>query len=230
MIKSVLITGGAGNLGKAVCERFLEAGWKVTAVIGPNDETGFIRHEKLYAERIDLFGGPDAESALRELIKKNGPFSFSVLTVGGFGMGGFRQTSLEDLRKMFRLNFETAYTTSGVLCEHFMAAGLPGRIVLFGARPGLDLRYAGEMVAYGLSKSLVIHLAEIINVTGQGKNIDAAVIIPSIIDTPANRKAMPDADFAKWVLPDAIADNIYFLSTESGREQRNVILKMYGNS
>jgi len=71
---------------------------------------------------------------------------------------------------------------------------------------------------------------EIINHTGHESGIDAAVIVPSIIDTPSNRKSMPDADFSKWVTPGQLAENIYFLSTTAGRKQRKAVFKIYGDS
>jgi NAD(P)-dependent dehydrogenase (short-subunit alcohol dehydrogenase family) len=230
MIKSILVTGGAGNLGRAVCEKFLTEGWTVTAVIGPGDDPGFMVHPALHAQTIDLFNETEAAKSLINLISDRGPFSFAVLTVGGFSMGGLKDTELEDFRKMFRLNFETAYAASKILLGHFSESGTEGRMVLIGARPGLNIDQASNMVAYGLSKSLVINLAEIINMTGRENRIDAVVIIPGTIDTPANRKAMPDADFSQWVKPMHLADNIYYLSSPAGREQRDVILKIYGNS
>lgn len=230
MIKSVLITGAAGNLGRAVCHKFLKEQWKVTAIISPRDNAGFITHPELYVEKIDLSDETDAEASLSRLVSARGPFSFAVLTIGGFSMGGLDNTGLEDIRSMFRLNFETAYSATRILIRHFSESGTEGRLILIGARPGLKLDQAKNMVAYGLSKSLVINLAGIINAEGMENSIDAAVIIPSILDTPANRKAMPDVDFKQWVKPEYLAENIFFLSTPAGREQRDVILKIYGNS
>jgi NAD(P)-dependent dehydrogenase (short-subunit alcohol dehydrogenase family) len=230
MIRSVIITGAAGNLGRAVCEKFLAEAWQVTAVVGPGDDPDFLKDRNFYAINIDLFNEKEIRNSLGQLFTDRGPFSFAVFTVGGFAMGDLRQTGLEELKKMFQLNFETAYSTARILFEHFEEEKNEGRMVFIGARPGLQVRQAGEVVAYGLSKSLVLNLAEIINAAGHRKKIDAAVVIPSIIDTPANRQAMPDADFGRWVKPEEIADNIFYLSTPAGRQQRDVILKVYGNS
>ncbi|MBS0000504.1 MAG: SDR family NAD(P)-dependent oxidoreductase [Cyclobacteriaceae bacterium] len=230
MIKSVFISGAAGNLGKAVCRKFLKEDWKVVAAVGPSDDLKFISHQNLKAFKIDLSDEPKTEKLLEEISDNQGPFSMAIFTVGGFSMGRFTETGLGDIRKMFQLNFETAYTSARIFFQHFLKAKMKGRMILIGARPGLNLNLASDMVAYGLSKSLVIGLSEIINASGQESGVDAAVIIPSIIDTPANRRAMPGADFNKWVKPEYLAENVYFLSTPAGWQQRAVIFKLYGDS
>jgi NAD(P)-dependent dehydrogenase (short-subunit alcohol dehydrogenase family) len=105
-----------------------------------------------------------------------------------------------------------------------------GQFVLVGARPALDAGAGAHMAAYALSKGLVHQLAELINAHGRGKHIDATVIVPSVIDTPANRAAMPDADPGKWVSPDSIAETIAFVLSGAGRQMRGSVLKLYGES
>lgn len=86
------------------------------------------------------------------------------------------------------------------------------------------------MVAYALSKGLLFHLAELINEHGRKKNITATVIVPSTIDTLANRKAMPEADTTKWIKPEAIAESIAFLLTDPGMTLREGVLKLYNQA
>lgn len=229
MRDSVLVTGASGNLGSAVSRRFLDGGYQVTAIVRSADDLNFMEHENLSVQNLDL-NEQGADRSLQQIIDRHGPYTLAVLTVGGFAMGGLEDTDLEDIRKMIRLNFETAYTASKVMFQHFQDQGSGGRLILIGARPGLDLRQAKTAIAYGLSKSLIFGLADILNQSGRELGIDAAVIVPSIIDTPANRKSMPDADFGKWVSPAQLAENVYFLSTPSGRKQRNVIFRIYGDS
>ncbi len=230
MGKTVIITGAAGNLGRAITEEFLKHGFKVSAVVAPQDNIYFKKDDKLRTYAIDLLNESEAELSLHKVIAENGPISLAVLTVGGFSMGDFPASRLQEIRNMFKLNFETTYTTSRILFEHFRNEKIKGRMVFIGARPALQLNQSKEMVGYGLSKSLVFGLADIINASGNTMGIDAAVIVPSIIDTPANRKAMPDANFDSWVKPELIARNIHYLASESGVILRNPILKVYGDS
>jgi NAD(P)-dependent dehydrogenase (short-subunit alcohol dehydrogenase family) len=230
MNESILITGAAGNLGSAVCKKFLDTGNRVTAVVAPGDDVKFMSHKNLRVYAMDLSAEKEAEKLINQMIKDEGLHSFAVLTVGGFAMGGLSETGVADIRNMIQLNFETAYICSRVLFQHFTEKEIRGRIILIGARPGLYLRQAKGTVAYGFSKSLIFSLADIINQSGKERGIDAAVIVPSIIDTPSNRQAIPEADFSKWVSPVSLAENIYFLSTPAGREQRKVIFKIYGDS
>jgi len=230
MEKSVLITGAAGNLGRAITEEFLRQGFRVTAIVAPQDDIHFMKEDQLSTYAIDLLNESDAALYLQKAISENGPVSVAVFTVGGFSMGEFPANSLHDIRDMIKLNFETAYTSARVLFEHYQNEKIKGRMVFIGARPGLSLNQSKEMVGYGLSKSLVFGLADIINASGKSIGIDAAVIVPSIIDTPANRKAMPEANFDSWVKPELIARNIHFLASEEGSILRNPILKVYGDS
>ena len=105
-----------------------------------------------------------------------------------------------------------------------------GRIFIIGSKPGLNAVNSKGMVAYGLAKSLIFRLAELMNAEAKGTNVVTSVIVPSTIDTPQNRKAMPDADPAKWVRPEAIADVIYFYCTGAAAVLREPVIKVYNNS
>jgi NAD(P)-dependent dehydrogenase (short-subunit alcohol dehydrogenase family) len=111
-----------------------------------------------------------------------------------------------------------------------MLAQREGRLFLIGARPGLDMRDGVGMTAYALSKSLVFRLAELLNQEAKGTGVTATVIVPSVIDTPVNRAAMPDADYSRWVLPENIAELIHYHSTESAADLRETVLRIYGKS
>jgi NAD(P)-dependent dehydrogenase (short-subunit alcohol dehydrogenase family) len=105
-----------------------------------------------------------------------------------------------------------------------------GRLFLIGSRQGLDASRGKESIAYTLSKSLIFRLAEIMNAEAKGKNVITAVIVPGTIDTPPNRKSMPEADFSSWVKPSQIADVILFYSGEGADAVREPVIKMYNKA
>src|SRR5258706_7703257 len=105
-----------------------------------------------------------------------------------------------------------------------------GRIFIIGSRPGLDAKSGKGMVAYGLAKSLIFRLAELMNDEAKGHNVVTSVVVPSTIDTPQNRKSMPDAKFDNWVKPEAIADVIYWYCTDEASVLREPVIKVYNNA
>jgi NAD(P)-dependent dehydrogenase (short-subunit alcohol dehydrogenase family) len=105
-----------------------------------------------------------------------------------------------------------------------------GRIFIIGSRPGMNAANGKGMIAYGLGKSLIFRLAELMNDEAKGTNVVTSVVVPSTIDTPQNRKAMPDADPAKWVKPETIADIIYYYCSDEASALRESLIKIYGNS
>jgi short-subunit dehydrogenase len=126
---------------------------------------------------------------------------------------------------MIHLNFMTAYTLSRQLLGRMEKHG-GGQLVYIGAGPAIRPSAAGDMVAYALSKSLLIKFAELINAEGNPQNIYASVVIPGVIDTPQNRRSMPDADHSNWQSPAMIAERIYTLFTPEGEELRGSILEI----
>ena len=101
---------------------------------------------------------------------------------------------------------------------------------MIGSRPGMNAIDGKGMIAYGLAKSLLFRLAALMNEESKAKNVLASVIVPGTIDTPPNRKSMPDADFDAWVKPEAIADVIYFYCTEEAAVLREPVIKLCNNS
>jgi short-subunit dehydrogenase len=105
-----------------------------------------------------------------------------------------------------------------------------GRIVFIGSRPALKPADGRKMVSYALSKSLLFHLAEFINEDAKGKNITATVVVPSTLDTPANRKSMPNANPDNWVKTESLAEILEFVISEKGQPLREPVLKVYNNA
>jgi NAD(P)-dependent dehydrogenase (short-subunit alcohol dehydrogenase family) len=230
MSKKTIITGAAGNLGQAVVKKFVEEDYQIEATAVNEQEKDAINDiENLNATMVDLMDEEAAAKYINKAVDRLGGIDAAILLVGGFGMGDIASTTKADLEKMYKLNFQTAFFTAKPVLEKMKQHG-GGRIVLMGAKPALKADAAKGVVAYSLSKSLIFRLAEIINEEGKDHNIVATVVAPSIIDTPPNREAMPDASFDDWVTPQSIAENIAFIVSDKAKDQREPIIKMYGNS
>jgi NAD(P)-dependent dehydrogenase (short-subunit alcohol dehydrogenase family) len=230
MPKTIIITGANGNLGAAVVKKFLDQDYKVVAVDHSGSHLGFAeRHSNFELHGINLTDEAACKTFVNEAVGLYSNIDCGVLLAGGFEMGGIDTTDTAQLRKMFSLNFETAYHIARPLFQHMLQNGY-GRLVFTGARPGINLEEGTNKIAYALSKSLLFNLAEILNKEAKGKNVTASVIAPSTIDTKPNRDSMPDAKFDTWVKPEAIADVLSFICSESSAVLRESVYKVYNNA
>ena len=226
-MKTILITGGAGGLGRSVVQLFLEKGHQLIALVqDEKDKEQLPSHNKLHAEVADLAKEEQVASIMAALINRFKKIDAAVLLAGGYAGGTLETTSLKNIQEQIKLNFETAYTVVSSLYPHFLLSGY-GRFILTGAQPPLMPKKAKSALAYTLSKSLLFQLAAIINEETKGTNIVATVIVPSTIDTKANREAMPDADANKWVKPEQIAGIIEFALSDKADALREPVLKIY---
>ena len=234
-MKTAIVTGASGNMGQAVVKKFIAEGYKVIGTIIPNDPVDMdpiaigLPAESFEKVVVDLMNEEDSEKFITSIISKYRSVDAAVLTVGGFAVGTIAETKTIDITKQYKLNFETAYNAARPIFIQ-MLKQTRGRIFIIGSRPGLDARHSRGMVAYGLGQSLIFRLAELMNDEAKGTDVITSVVIPSTIDTPQNRKAMPDADPAKWVKPEAIADIIHFYCTDTASVLREPLIKVYNNS
>lgn len=224
MQKTILITGVNGNLGYATAKKFQDEGYKIYGTARQN-----IDLEEVITDSVDLTNELVVQEYINKILMQSPDLNAAILSVGAYEGGDFQSTNQSSLRKMYALNFETAYFVVQALLMHFEKIG-GGHFVLIGSRAAFDASAAIHNIAYGLSKTALMALADIVNMYGKGKNIQCSVIVPSTIDTPQNRTAMPEADFDKWTTPEAIAKTIYFLFTESGKHLRETVLKMYNEA
>lgn len=229
-MKHILVTGASGNLGKAVVHRFLDAGDRVSGIVIPGDKTPLEFNAELFSRfEADLGNEVLAGQTVEAILAKYGDIDVAVLTAGGFALGNIKETSSADILDQYKLNFETAYHVARPVFLNMMGKG-KGRIFLVGSKPGLDMRNSKGMVAYGLTKSLLFRLAELLNEEAKGTDVVAAVIVPSTIDTPQNRASMPDADHSKWMDPNVMADIIHFYTTSAADGLRDPVLKMFNKA
>ena len=229
-MKTAIITGASGNLGQEVVKKFIAEGYNVVGTVIPNDPVPMDfpadRFEKVV---VDLMSEDDSQKLAATVISKHGEISAAILTVGGFAMGNIAETKTADIMKQYKLNFETAYNIARPVFVQMMKQN-SGRIFLIGSRPGLEAKGGKGMIAYGLAKSLIFRLAELMNEEGKLHNVVTSVIVPSTIDTPQNRKAMPDTNPNNWVKAEEIANVIYYYCTDEARSLREPVIKVYGNS
>src|SRR5258706_5800816 len=138
MPKTIFITGASGNLGKATVEKFSSKGDRVIATVSPGKQLGFEVVGDLQTVEADLTNEQSVNAAMQSVIQKNKKIDAAVLLVGGFAMGGILETDGAALKKMFSLNFETAFFCTRPLFKHMLQEN-GGRIVFIGARPALQV-------------------------------------------------------------------------------------------
>lgn len=225
----VIITGASGNLGKATVERFLHEKYTVVVSLTPGGNTDIQNVGNVDIHKVDLLNEKQAEKFVGDVIQKYGRIQSAILLVGGYASGTIRDTDGAALKKMYALNFETAYYVARPVFNQMIAQN-GGKIILVGARPALVPADGKQALPYALSKSLIFKLAEFLNAEGAAHNVTTTVMVPSIIDTPDNRKYMPSADFSSWVKPEEIAEAMHFIVSEKNTALRETILKMYGRA
>lgn len=229
-MKTIIITGANGNLGAATVKKFLDTGYRVIAVARSGSDLGFaVSYKNFELHQLDLSDESASILFTKEVINLYGSVEGALFLAGGFAVGKVEETTLEDIRKMVTLNFETAFTVSRILFQHMLQNGY-GRLVFVGARPALKPEQAKSAFAYALSKSLLFSLSDVMNAEAKGKNVTSSVIVPSTIDTPTNRKSMPDADWTKWVNPEQIAAVLEFICSDKALPVRDGIYKLYGDA
>ena len=230
MTKVAIVTGSSGNLGQEVVRKFIAEGYKVVGTVTPNDPGSLdFPADNFEKAVVDLMNEDSSAAFIQSVIEKYKSIDAAILTVGGFAMGKVADTKAADIFKQYKLNFETAYHVARPVFAQ-MLTQTSGRIFLIGSKPGMDARNGKGMVAYGLAKSLIFRLAELMNDEAKGHNVVTSVIVPSTIDTPQNRKSMPDANFSNWVKAEEIADTIYYYCSDAARSVREPVIKVYGNS
>lgn len=232
--QTALITGAAGNLGSAVARGLLSGGAKLVLAAHSTDK---LVHEYPALANDDdhmLEGGVDLTQedevlALFERIdNRYGGIDILVNTVGGFRGGEpIAKSTLEDWNFMFRINLETALLTSRAAAPR-MTARSYGRIVNVASKAALE--GAPDFAAYSTAKGAVLHLTQALAGELKSHNITANCVLPGTIDTPANRKAMPGADYKTWVTPEDVACAILFLCSREARGVTAAALPITGRA
>jgi NAD(P)-dependent dehydrogenase (short-subunit alcohol dehydrogenase family) len=225
-----LITGGTGGLGSAVTSAFVEAGWRVVVPwIVEAELKRVAEHPLVHTMQADLFD-PDSAKAVAAFAagEPDAPLGALVNLVGGFAMGGrVHETDIEEFEKQLRLNLRPTYLVSQAVLPHLIAAG-GGSIVCVSSRAAVK-PFPGA-AGYITSKAAVLALVDAMAAEYLDDGIRVNAVLPSVIDTPANRASMPDADFGTWVTPVQIAEVILFLASEASGVISGAHLPVYGRA
>lgn len=210
-MKNIIVSGAAGNLGQVVVQHFAQAGYQVIGTVRNNtpSTTAFIEYVS-----VDLTVEKQCTDFVNKSIVTHGPIQAAALVAGGFSMGRLVDTPEAALDKMLTLNFKTAYHLIRPLFTHMIENG-GGTILVMGAKPAIDLRLGGAMLAYTLSKSLLLNLVTLLNEEGTKHGVQVHALIPGTIDTLDNRRDMPNADFSTWVKPETLAAKMLELCEKS---------------
>lgn len=225
--KVVAVTGGFGQLGQAVVRAALEAGAQVAALDRAKAPAEGTLPVGVFAlGELDLAEPEAAVRALDQVAARFGGLDALVNVAGTFRWETLEKGSLDTWDLLFRVNLRSAVSTSKAAMPHLMRRG-GGRIVNIGAGAAAARAGAG-MGAYTASKAGVAKFTEALAEELKDRNVTVNAVLPSIIDTPANRADMPDADFTRWVTPRAIADVIIFLLSEQAGAVSGALIPVSG--
>ncbi len=221
--RNVVVTGGAGALGSSVVEVLLAAG----AVCHVADRAVATPRENCHVSAgVDLTD----ESQVSDFYAGITGLWASVHVAGGFAMAPIAETSAADFRHQIDLNATTAFLCCRAAIAAMRAGGQGGRIVNVAARPALEPRTGAGMVAYTASKAAVAAMTQALAQEVAGEAIWVNAVVPSILDTPANRAAMPNADHAAWPTVDSVAQTVVFLASPDNAVTRGALVPVYGAS
>jgi NAD(P)-dependent dehydrogenase (short-subunit alcohol dehydrogenase family) len=226
---TALITGGTGGLGAAVTAKFLAEGWRVVVPwVAERELTRLPEHPRLELVQADLFEQGSVTSCVeRAAASADDPLRAVVNLVGGFAMGGrVHETPVEDFEAQLRLNLLPTYLVCRASIPHMLDGG--GSIVCVSSRAALR-PFAGA-AGYITSKAAVLAFVDALAAEYTKDGIRVNAILPSVIDTPANRAAQPDADHGKWVRPQEIAETVHHLCSPAASHVVGAHLPVYGRA
>jgi NAD(P)-dependent dehydrogenase (short-subunit alcohol dehydrogenase family) len=225
--KVVLISGASGGLGQAVTEAFLDAG-ALVAGVSRNWPPKASNTPRFLPVAADLTQEAGCIAAVQAALERWPRLDAAVHLMGGFAAGTtVEATPVEVWDRMMNLNLRSAFLFFRAALPPMLKAGR-GRLLAVGSRPGVDP--AAGLGAYAVSKAGLHALVRTLAAEHNDGGITANAVLPSVIDTPANRAAMPDADVSKWVAPESIAALLVFLAGDAAQDITGALVPIYGRS
>lgn len=230
--KVALVAGGTGGLGRAVSLAFLAEGAKTVVTYRKDAEFGELQKAAgqtttlLEGHRVDVTDEAAVGQLVNQIFGRYGRLDAMVNTVGGYA-GGIKLWDLESktFELMLALNLRAGYALSRAAVVPMLKQGF-GAIVNVAAKAAVE--HGGGAAAYAASKAAAVAMMDSLAADVKGTGVRVNSIMPSIIDTEANRRAMPDADFAKWPKPEDIARVILFLASDEARVIHGAAIPVYG--
>jgi NAD(P)-dependent dehydrogenase (short-subunit alcohol dehydrogenase family) len=227
--KIVLVTGGTGALGRSITKAFLESHATVISSYHSDRETSETQADnkpKVQLFKANVINEEEVEKLVSSIVDKYGHIDILVNVVGAY-LGGKTIVELEEKEwdRMMTVNLKSAFLISKHVTRQMISSKY-GKIIHISSKLGLHSE--GYDSAYAASKSGLIRLVESLSNETKESNINVNCIMPSIIDTEANRKAMPNADFNKWVKPEDLANVILFLSSEEAKTVTGAAIPTFG--
>src|SRR5262252_688715 len=231
--KVVLVAGGTGALGRAIALSFLDESARVIVTYRRQDEfaalskAAAVNAASLEGHQVDVTDEASVHRVADVILADRGRVDVLVNAVGAYAGGApLWEADLKTLDQMLALNLRSGYVLCRVIVP-VMLKQASGAIVNVSSRMAFD--HAAGAAAYAASKAAAVAMIDSLAADLQGTGVRANSILPSIIDTDANRKAMPRADFTKWPKPEEIARIILFLCSEEARLIHGATVPVYGN-
>lgn len=234
--KVAVITGATGALGRVLTRTILEHGAYVAATYRSGESTreltAFVgeHSERLMHVQADVTDEDSVQALMQKVVEKHGRVDF-LLNIVGAHVGGVEvaETKVTDWDFMMNVNLKSMFLCSKAVLQYMIKQNF-GRIVSVSARPAVEKRSRVKNGAYAVSKAGVLVLTEIIADEVKKYNINVNCILPSTIDTLANRRNMPDADFTKWVKPEDVARVVLFLVSDDSNVTSGAAIPVYGKA
>ena len=224
--KIALVTGASGGLGTYVTQALLDAGATVVGVSRKIQQSDF-KSPAFIALAAEISSADGAKNAVDGLLGRVGRLDVVVHTVGGFAGGqSIAETDDATFQRMFDMNLNSAFYLLRAVIPHLRKTG-NGRIIAIASRAAVD---PGPSVgAYSASKAALVSLIRTVALENKDAGLTANVILPGTMDTPGNRKSMPNADVSKWVQPANVAGLITWLAGENGKDVSGAVIPVYGS-
>ena len=232
--KVVLVAGGTGGLGRSVSLAFLAEGARVVVTYRDQNEFDAVKRSAganaslMQGHEIDVTNEAAVEQFVHKLVAEHGRLDVVVNTVGGYA-GGIKLWELDPkvFDQMLALNLRSGYAISRAVVPA-MLKQKGGAIINVASKAAFD--HAAGAAAYAASKAAAVAMMDSLAADLKGSGVRVNSILPSIIDTEANRKAMPNADFAQWPKPEEIARVILFLCSDDAKLIHGAAVPVYGDT